>query len=151
MLATTSPRPPFEVSFTDADSLLIDRWLAPATPDQLSNHYADLLVMARHYHHCRFWLLDLRQYDWGTPALGTWLAHTFARHATQVLGCPLFIAYLLDPVHYDKAAAAASSSLLRQCADYQMYPYFFASEKAATEWLHHQQELDVTYCARQLA
>ena len=151
MPAATSHRPLFEVSFTPSDALLIDRWLAPATPDQLPNHYADLLVLAHHHQGCRFWLLDLREHNWATPALGPWLAHTFARHAGQALGCPLFIAYVLDPAHYDKAAACAPPSLLRQCAAHQVYPYFFDCEQAATQWLHHQQELDVAYCARQSA
>ena len=139
----------FDTTYSTAQGLLLDRWHGPVHPVQLPGHYTSLLALAQQQQSCRFWLLDLREAAWAVPAPSPLFSHYFALHAGGVLGCPLFVAYVLPPAPY--ALASAPDHLLRLCAAHQVYPSFFEAKADALAWLQHQQSLDVAYCAQRAA
>jgi hypothetical protein len=143
--------PMFDTTYVAAQGLLFDRWTGPVGPARPSEHYPRLLALAQQHHGCRFWVLDLQQYSWSTPAHSPLFSHYFALHAGGVLGCPLFIAYVVSPAHYEEALVSTPPRLLQLCAAHQIYPVFFDAEADALAWLRHQQSLDVAYCAQQAA
>jgi len=151
MSCISSPRSMFDTMYSTTQRLLLDRWHGPVDFTQLPGHYTSLLALAQQHQGCRFWLLDLRACAWSTPMLSPLFSHYFALHAGGVLGCPLFIAYVLPPAPYALAQASTPDHLLRLCAAHQVYPSFFEAKADALAWLHHQQGLDVTYCAQRAA
>ena len=141
----------FDTTYSTSQGLLLDRWHGPIHPARLRGHYTSLLSLAQQHQGCRFWLLDLHQSVLAPPAPSPLFSHYFALHAGGVLGCPLFIAYVLAPTHYAQAQASTPDHLLRLCAAHQVYPSFFEDQADALTWLRHQQSLDVAYCAQHAA
>lgn len=140
---TVSEPTTFQLHYDVAAKLLRGGWSAPVLDADLRGHYIGLLAQAQAYGNCRYWLLDLRQRNWHMPSFGQWISTEFAAAAHAALGQPLFIAYVLGPRHQTAAEAPRSQTAQCDCTQHDVYPYFFASEEAALDWLRHQQAFDV--------
>lgn len=142
---------PLRVTHCPKDRLLHVRWTAPVDDPRLSSHFFDVLTAARNQSWCRFWLVDMRGCPWPRPAHWQWLGGPYARYAAQVLGHPLFVAFVLDPSHYQYVYAQPTKQALCTSANYDVYPYFFDNDADARDWLLHQQALDLAVAAPQQA
>ncbi|QKG56820.1 hypothetical protein GKZ68_09415 [Hymenobacter sp. BRD128] len=131
----------FYLHYDAATQLLRGRWPTPVLDADLRGHYAELLAQAQAHAGCRYWLLDMRQRNWHMPSFGAWFSAEFAAPVRAALGQPVFIACLLSARHQTAAESARSQAIQRACARHDVYPYFFASEEAALDWLHYQQGL----------
>lgn len=141
MMATLPADAVFQFAL-DADSrLLTAHWSAHAPDVALHGHFKDLLAAAEHSR-CRFWLLDLRGRHWQGTQIGQWLSMTFAAQAAQVLGLPIFVACILDPMRREVVWSGQAAASQRACAAHDFYPYFFDNETDARSWLSDQQGLD---------
>jgi hypothetical protein len=132
----------FHIALDSANSLLAARWLAPVADEVEPTHFDRLLTEARNHGKCRFWLMDLRGRNWFSEQVGQWLGTTFAAQAAQSIGLPVFIACVLDPLHFEVAQGPGAAASQRACAAHDFYPYFFDNEADARAWLRDQQELD---------
>jgi hypothetical protein len=64
------------------------------------------------------------------------------RRVGFAIGLPVFIACVLDPLHFEVAQGPGAAASQRACAAHDFYPYFFDNEADARAWLRDQQELD---------
>ena len=120
------------------------KWHAAISSAELPTSFELLLDHAVKSGNCRFWLLDLSQCNWSEPPFMTWLAQQFAAQATQLLGGPIFAAYLgaSHQVVHSKNTCAATTQC--QAAEANFYSSFFENAALAIDWLRDQQELEPT-------
>jgi len=88
---------------------------------------------------CRFWLLDLRERQWPSPAFTAWLTELFAYDAVAQLGSPVFIGYVAHEEHRRFVESLATVAALRRAAESEFYPRYFDNEASALDWLHYYQ------------
>lgn len=137
-----TPSYTFSLTYDAAARQLHSCWRGTTTDDELYAHYAELMAAAEAHDYCRFWLLDMRERNWHASGFGRWFGNEFAAIAHQVLGQPLFIAYVLNPTHKAIADSPGVQATQYNCAAHGVYPFFFDNEAAARDWLAHQQALD---------
>jgi hypothetical protein len=130
----------FQLHYDAATRLLCGTWLAPVLDADLRSHYAELLEAARQIGSC-YWLLDMRQRNWHMPSFSRWFSQEFGAAVQAAIGRPVFVAYVLSPRHQTAAEEIRTQLCQRESAAHDFYPYFFADESAALDWLRHQQEL----------
>ncbi len=134
----------FHLNYDPTTNRLLGKWPASVADTHLRTHYAYLLSKACEHGNCLFWLLDLRERNWHTPGFGRWFGTVFAQAAQAALHQPLFIAYVLSPTHQLISNTPGAQATQRDCAAHGVYPFFFDSEAAASEWLAHQQRHDMS-------
>ena len=129
----------FQLTYDDANSLLLGTWPGQVLDVELRHQYEELLVAAQRHGSCRYWLLDMRARNWHMPSFGRWFGADFAAAVHRALGQPVFIGYVLSPRHREAASTPRTQATQRGCATHNVYPYFFDSPDAALDWLRHQQ------------
>jgi hypothetical protein len=129
----------FNWAYEPHPALLRGHWAGPVPATELPACYQLLLAAAQAHRACRFWLLDMQQRAWHDAAFAQWFGECFAPQASAALGQPLFIACLVQPDERPQVEAQRTELLLRQAAQYNVFPFYFTSEADARTWLRDQQ------------
>ncbi|GAB3637108.1 hypothetical protein GCM10027422_26980 [Hymenobacter arcticus] len=136
--------PPDVLSLTHEEQagLLVCRWRPDAPSEELSLVFDALLQAALGADKCRFWLFDMRERAWHPPVLDKWFERLLSQQVVQVLGKPVFLACVATEQNKADIEGIAMQVRLRAQAQHEFYPYFFADEAAAREWLRYYQGLE---------
>jgi hypothetical protein len=116
-------------------------WARPLLTGGLIDSYQHLLKEAVRAG-CRFWQLDLRLRIWPAATFMNWVTDTFAEHATQRLGGPVYVACWVADHHYPNVNELATLNMQQRVAKFGFYPTFFEKEPDARAWLLHQRAMD---------
>lgn len=141
-----SPVAAFSYGYEPATRLLRGEWAGPVPSAVLPACYGQLLAAAE-AQNCRFWLLDMRRRNWHDAAFAEWFTTTFAAQASQVVGQPIFIAYLVLDGQRPQVEGYCNEVLLRQITEYNVFPFYFTDEQQARSWLHDQQAAETQSAA----
>ena len=126
-----------------SSGILRAAWAGQLLTGSLIDSYYQLLEVAV-AQGCRYWHLDLRMSIWPAATFMHWFTDTFAPHATQRLGGPVYVAGWVAEHNQAHVEDPSTVAMQQRVAQVNFYPAFFTSEAQARAWLLQQQAHDAT-------
>lgn len=132
--------PFIDLSYRPDLKILVIRWLALATDDEIKRVYRTIEAEADPL--CRFWLVDARRRSSFSPNITNWLFAEFVPEVSRRLGGPLYFSYLVSPAHLEGAQEFLRTQVLPAGAALPYRLHYASDEGEATNWLLHSQQAE---------